>query len=300
MSAFGLGALRFVSHRSSALGRRLASLQAWLAWRCRAGAHAGALANAGRLAPSGTGTEARANLARTIIANWFADRFDAARNRRRDFRDLLGEVDQVAGRERYLGARATGRGVVVATCHLGPFEVLAAALRRYEPKIHAVFQREKHAGLEIFRAEQFRRLGLVEAAVGDGYDVWVNVKRALERDEAVLIHAELLLQGQRGARVKFAGGHINMPTSPVKLALETGSPIVPMFAVRTSPSTSRVFFEHPISINAGPSEEGGVHPGVFRLASVLETYAVRHADQWKMIDPLWIEDREPAGRDTRE
>lgn len=294
VSAAGLAALRLVAARTPALGRRVARLQAWWAWHSCASARSGSLANAARLAPVGSEIGARTALARLILANWFADRSDAAQSQRRASRDPLVEIDQVAGRERFLRARATKRGLIVVTGHLGPFEVLAAALRQFEPRIHVVFQRERDEGLERLRAEQFHRLGLVGAAVDDGYDVWVNLKRALERDEVVLFHADHLLRGQRGARVRFARGHIIAPTAPVKLALDTGSPIVPMFVVRTSNSTSRVYFEHPLSIEAGPSEEGGVHPGVFRLASIVESYAVRHADQWKMIDPLWIEDREPA------
>lgn len=254
------------------------------------------MANAGRLCAGRNDTGNIEGIARAIVGNWHRGLFESARNSRRDFRDLLPEIDQVVGREHYGRARATGRGLIVATAHLGPFEILAAALRQYEPKIYTVIQRERHEGLESLRSAQFRRLGIVEAAVDDGYDVWVNVKKALERDEVVLIHADHVLHGQRGAKVKFAGGHINVPTTPIKLAMETGAPIVPMFAVRTSATTSRVFFETPLKIEAGPSEEGGVHPGVFALAAVVEKYAAQYADQWRMVDALWIEDQEREGK----
>jgi len=259
ISSLGLSLLQTVAVRAPALGIRLARLQAAMAW-WSAAVREGSLANAGRLGANRNNEENVEKIARAIVRNWYRAVFESARNSRRDFRDLLPEIDQVVGREQYGRARATGRGLIVATAHLGPFEILAAALRQYEPKIHAVIQRERHAGLESLRAAQFRRLGIVEAAVEDGYDVWVSVKAALERDEVVLIHADHVLHGQRGAKVKFASGHITVPTTPIKLAMQTRSPIVPMFAVRTSPTTSRVYFEPPLKIEAGPSEEGGVHP----------------------------------------
>ncbi len=98
----------------------------------------GSLANAGRLGANRNNEENVEKIARAIVRNWYRAVFESARNSRRDFRDLLPEIDQVVGREQYGRARATGRGLIVATAHLGPFEILAAALRQYEPKIHAV------------------------------------------------------------------------------------------------------------------------------------------------------------------
>lgn len=292
IAPIGLGVLRFVGGRAPAIGERLANVLAGIAWRASRTTRDGAILNASRLLGSAAGADQVRRTARQIVGNWYRGMFDAVRNGRRDFRDLLPEIDRVVGRENYARARATGRGLIVATAHLGVFEILAAALRQYEPKVHAVMTRDKHAGLESLRSAQYRRLGIVEATVDHGYDVWMSVKAALERDEVVLVHADSAAHGQRGARVRFAGGHIAVPTRPVKLALETGAPIVPMFAVRTSPATCRVFFESPLTIEPGPSEEGGIHPGVYALASVIERYAVQYADQWRSVDPLWIEDRD--------
>ncbi len=296
-SPLGLGMLRALGNRVPALGKRFANAQAAITWRTSDSVRRGATANAARLAPRERGDASVDALAHAIVRNWYRGMFDAARNAGRDFRDLLPEIDQIVGREKYGRARATGRGLIIATAHVGPFEILAAALRQYEPKIRTIVQRDRNAGVDSLRSDQHRRLGIVEAAVDDGFDVWVGIKNALERDEVVLIHADQVLRGQRGAKVKFAGGHISVPTTPIKLAVETGAPIMPMFAVRTSPSTARVFFESPLKIEPGPSEEGGVHPGVFALAAIVESYAVRYADQWRMVDPLWIEDRD-AGRGT--
>ena len=142
-------------------------------------------------------------------------------------------VEQVDGASHYRSARASGTGAILVTAHLGPFEVGISALMEQEGKIHVVFQRDDRASFDRLRSKLRSKLGVVEAPIDDGWSIWGGLRDALEANEVVLIQGDRVMPGQRGAEVPFLGGHIPIPTGPVKLALITGSPIIPVFSVRT-------------------------------------------------------------------
>src|SRR5204863_8657171 len=123
---------------------------------------------------------------------------------------------------------------------------------KHERRIHVVFRRDRHWSFEQMRSEQRARLGIVEAPLDDGWDIWLRLREALLADEAVLLQGDSVLPGQRGVRVPFMGGHVELPAGPIKLAMATGAPIIPIFTVRGSPGRFRVIIEEPIFIEAGP------------------------------------------------
>ena len=78
------------------------------------------------------------------------------------------------------------------------------------------------------------------------------LRNALANDEAVLIQGDRVMPGQKGQAVRFFGGHILLPTGPVRLALISGAPIIPVYSVRTPEGKIRLFIEKPIVVGDMP------------------------------------------------
>jgi lauroyl/myristoyl acyltransferase len=96
------------------------------------------------------------------------------------------------------------------------------------------------------------------------------------------------MPGQKGAKVPVFNGHLLLPTSPVKLALASGAPIVPIFAIRLRDGRIRIQIEAPIAV--GPSEDV-IHPALRRFAGVLENYVRAYPEQWLLLEPAFCEDQ---------
>jgi KDO2-lipid IV(A) lauroyltransferase len=80
-----------------------------------------------------------------------------------------------------------------------------------------------------------------------------------------------------------------LPPGPVKMALATGAPILPIFSVRTKEGKVRLVVEPAIEV--GPSDApAGPHPALLQWAAVLERYVRAYPDQWLMIRPALSED----------
>src|SRR5262249_54436515 len=150
------------------------------------------------------------------------------------------------------------RGAVLLTGHLGPFETAVVMLRQREPKVHIVFRRDPFPVLERLRTEQRARLGVIEAPIDDGLPTWLSLRGALQRDEVVLMQGDRAMAGQKSTRAPFFGGHLRVPLGPAMLAMATGAPILPTFAVVTPGGRACVVIEEPILVDG--SAPGSVGP----------------------------------------
>lgn len=128
-------------------------------------------------------------------------------------------------------ARDAGRGVVLITAHLGPWERLAAALvaegfplttpvrASYDPRL----ERLLHAPLRARRG--------VRALDRDASSTPLSLVRALRRGEVAGFLVDLNTRVS-SVRTTFFGQQAWTPSGPARLALRTGAPVVAAFATR--------------------------------------------------------------------
>jgi KDO2-lipid IV(A) lauroyltransferase len=264
------------------------------AWRCAPSLRAPTLANAARILGPGSSPAQREALAKGVLNSFFAFVEDVGRSLRQSPEDLVACIDSVEGEERYRRARALRRGAVVVTAHLGSFEVGAAALSQREPRVLVVFHRDARALFESMRARMRAKLGIVEAAVERGLEMWLEVRQALAEDAVVIAQGDRVMPGQRGRRVPFMGGHVLLPAGPVKLAAASGAPLIPIFTLRTAPGRFRVVIEEPIDCDSGAAEGDGIEHALLALAAVLEKHVRACPEQWLMLQLVWCEDQPGA------
>ncbi len=227
-----------------------------------------------------------------MITNFIRFVCDVSRGSRRTVRELQNDqVASVEGAAHYEEAKALGRGLIVATAHLGSFEVGMAELLRKEPRLHVVFQRDPVILFERMRHRLHQRLGVIEAPVDDGWEVWIRLREALERGEAVAMQADRVMPGQKGAWVPFAGGHIALPLGPVKLAKLTGAPILPVFAPVEADGRVRLVIEPAIVVDEIVAP-GQTPAALIQLAQTLERFVLKYPDQWLVLFEAWQQDAE--------
>lgn len=280
----------------------------WATWVSSPMIRAGTLANAARILGADSSARARASLARRVVASFYDFVCDMGRNRRLNVEQLAALVGEVEGNEHFTRAVSQGRGVVIVTAHLGSFETAVAALRARAERIpgtptlrvgriHVVFKRDQLPVFDRMRSEQRRKLGVIEAPLDEGWTMWLRLRNALMRNEVVLMQGDRLLPGQSGERVRFLGGHIELPTGPAKLAIAAGSVLLPAFAVKDQRGFIKLSIEEPIHID--PEGGAGQLPAVMRrLGEAIERQVSRSPEQWLMLHPVWCEDRAGPARGT--
>jgi len=258
-------------------------------WKVSDHFYSGLMTNAARILGPRSTFEQQEKLAKRTMANFYDFVCDVGFALGCTRQQLLDQIQSVEGDSHYLSARARKRGAIIATAHMGSFEVGAAALQRHEKRIHVIFRTDRRNLFEQIRSTLRRKLGVVEVPVDQGWTVWMRLRDALQNDEAVLIQCDRVMTGQKGQAVPFFGGHTLFPTGPVKLALASGAPIIPVFTTKTPKGMIRLHVEPPIFVG-----EGGVSPddALLQLARIVEKYVRRFPDQWLANQPAWIEDQD--------
>ena len=197
-------------------------------------------------------------------------------------------VEYVQGLEAYRQARSLRKGAILVTAHLGTFEAGLAALAGEEKRVHVVFKRDASPAFETLRARLHHVLGVVEAPIDDGMGSWLSLRDALHRDEVIVMQGDRAVPGQRSQVVEFLHGHVRLPTGPVRLAMLTGAPIVPVFALPTGKGRYRVELKEPIY--ALESDGNGVTTTLTQLADAIADVVAANPHQWLALDAMFHED----------
>lgn len=292
--SFWLDRLFLLAERAPRLLRLARVPLARLAYRCSASIRAGTLANAARiLGPDSTPAE-RGAFARKVVEHFILFCHDIGRSLRMSPDELLSRIEHIEGHPHYDAARRQRRGAIVVTAHMGSFEVGMAALRRQDAKIHVVFRRDTFARFERMRAALRARLDISEAPVDEGWTVWMRLRDALQNDEVVVLQADRVMPGQKGHCVPVLGADMMLPAGPVKLAMATGAPIVPVFSIRTPTGGVRLCVEPAIEVRGNDIDQA-----MRQLAAVVGKYVQAHGEQWLMLQPAWCESEDMTNDPSR-
>ena len=270
------------------IGRTLKPIALWFAFKNSRVLRSLSATNARRIFGPNVSAETIDRYGRGVIDHFFEFIGDIARSLRMTREQLRDQVEEIIGHEFYLAAREPRKGAIIATAHMGSFEAGAAALRDHESAIHVVFKRDQ-TRFEQVRSTLRQKLGVIEAPIDDGLTLWLRLREALERNEVVMMQADRVMPGQKGLKMPFLHGHLMLPTGPLKLALASGAPIIPIFALRAPSGKIRIHVEPaiwPVDSSESP------HPALAQFATVLEKYVRAYPDQWLLFHPAFCEDAE--------
>lgn len=264
-----------------------------LAWRASPALRRGPLINAARiLGPASTGRQ-RTALAKRTVASFYTFVCEVGAHQHHSLEQLAARVEVTHGAQGYRAARASGRfagkGAVLVTAHFGNFEVGLAEVRKIEQHVHVVFRRDAMGAFEAARSTLHRGLGIHETPIDDGIASWLALRDALHADGVVLLQGDRAEPGQQSTDAPFMDGHLRVPVGPAKLALMTGAPLIPVFAVRGPRSVGhrvRIVLGEPIAV----PDAHAVEPATHAVVAALQDVVRQHPEQWHVMWPACVED----------
>jgi len=198
------------------------------------------------------------------------------------------------GEERVHAAHALGRGVLLFTGHFGyweinalvhalalhPMSVLARPLDN--PRLHDLLEqvRGRTGNSVIYRRGAVRR-----------------VLRALAANQAVAVLIDQHIQTADAVYVDFFNRPAATTSALAALALRTGAPVIPVFALPLPGGRFRMVYEHAVD---PPRAD---HPDALRdftqrCTDVLEMYVRRYPGLWLWMHRRW-RDVDPAAGEER-
>ena len=199
--------------------------------------------------------------------------------------EMLARVE-FEGEERARLAYAQGKGVLFVTGHFGfwelhamahalrlePIGVLARALDN--PRLNELLEqiRARTGNSVIYRRGTIRR-----------------VMRTLQSGHGVAVLIDQHIMSRDAIYVDFFERPAATTSAVAALALRTGAPVVPVFALPLGRGRYRFIYEHHVEAPRSDSPDA-VREFTQRCTDVLEMYVRRHPELWLWMHRRWRDD----------
>jgi KDO2-lipid IV(A) lauroyltransferase len=177
--------------------------------------------------------------------------------------------------------KASGKGLILTTAHIGNLEGVARGIARHGWPISAIAD-------DTSFPELFEHLRAQRKAWGVQLIPWRNLRDlygVLKRNE---ILALIIDWGYRadGIPVRMFGSWTTLPAGPAALAAKTGASIVHI-AIRRSEDRQRfqVTYGDPIEVRSGDPVE--IQRATQAIADALAATIAAAPDQWYSFKPVW-------------
>jgi KDO2-lipid IV(A) lauroyltransferase len=220
---------------------------------------------------------------RCVFRNAARNYFDLTKLSKMDLKNLEGQV-KIEGIPHLTEAVNNGKGVIIATAHLGNFEFSAHVLAAQgfemliliedfddsNPFLRKLAGLRRGAGVRIFPVDM---TGLKECL------------KTLRRGGIVTMVCDRDIQGN-GVKTPFFGEETAFPVGVVDLALRTGASVVPIFGLRGPKNTTSIFIEPPLNLTDHENPDQATRANLEVLVAVLEKYIRKYPEQWVVLEPV--------------
>jgi phosphatidylinositol dimannoside acyltransferase len=196
---------------------------------------------------------------------------------------------QVVGMEHLDRALAEGRGAVLATAHLGSWDLAGAWLAGRGYPLTAVVERLQPPELLEWFSEVRRRNGI--DVIVRGPQVWQQLADALGANRVVVLVCDRDLSG-RGVEVEFFGERTTLPSGPGALAVRCGAPVLPVAVYATGNRHHLGVARPPLPVERTGDDRRDVAHLTQQLACELEMLIRYAPEQWHLTQPNWPSDQE--------
>ncbi len=191
----------------------------------------------------------------------------------------------IEGFEHFLEAFSKGKGVILASIHMGcpDFVGQVLAFKGFPVTIPA----EVISPLAFFQfMTRLRSSHGLRFIPANG--PMLELARALHRGEAIALALDRDAT-ESGARVEFFGKPARLPDGAVRLAYRLGAPIVMAFCIRKPDNSFKVWVEPPFYVTGEGSKEEVIARAHRKVIATMEKYIRAYPEQWVLSVPPWRE-----------
>jgi lauroyl/myristoyl acyltransferase len=193
----------------------------------------------------------------------------------------------IEGVEHLEAALSLGKGVIIFSAHLGPFNYLAQWISIKGYKITIPVERLKDQRM-LDLMLKFRSSKGVQFVPLGGSAPMRTIIKALRNNQIVLITADRAVEGESVEKL-FFGEPARLPIGPVSLSQRTGAALVGGCGWHTTRTHIEGQFV-PLSLELTEEERANTDTFMDALIERMENYIQAHPEQWMVFSPVWTSD----------
>ncbi len=194
--------------------------------------------------------------------------------------DAQGARVSVIGKERLRDALAAGRGVILVTAHIGPWDCAARFLAKdLSADVIVVMLAEPDEAARRIHDAVRERGGVKVLHVGDDPLDALPLLRHVRNGGVAAIQLDRPAPAGRSIEVELFGNKQHVPEGPFRLAALSGAPIVPIFAHRLGYFRYEISVSPPIHVPRKASARE-LQAAAASAAETMQSFISRHPTEW--------------------
>jgi len=197
--------------------------------------------------------------------------------------DYIKKYIKLKGIERVDNGFKQGKGVIIASAHLGNWELAGAIFAKLGYPLNVIALDHKNKSVNNIFLGQRRSMGMKVISIGMG------LRRcfvALKKNEAVAVLGDRDFS-THGVNVAFFDRETDIPKGPAAFSLRSGAPIIPTIMLRNPDDTFDFIFEKPIEYQPTGDSEKDIRALTKKLLAVIEDYVRKYPEQWYLFRRFW-------------
>jgi KDO2-lipid IV(A) lauroyltransferase len=205
-----------------------------------------------------------------------AERLDGARARHR-----------MVGKENFQIAMNQGRGLIITTCHTGPWDAAGRVLSQMvgSDRVLIAMRPEPDERARRLHDSVRHRLGVRVAHVGEHPLDGLPLLHHLRAGRGILaVQLDRIPPGTKSLEVTLFGEPFRVPKGPFLLAALAGAPLLPLFARRTG-YYDYEFYAGPAIELAERPDQSQLYRAAQLLAAEMERFIRANPTQWFRFGP---------------
>ena len=196
----------------------------------------------------------------------------------------------IEGLPHWVAGTGEGRGAVLVSAHLGPWENSTYLGADEEARIvHVVREEEIDPRAQAFISEMVGKISdkVVTHYAGDDPRLAIELSEALRRGELVALQGDRPRAGGRTITAHIFGKPMPLPIGPVALARAAGVPLLPIFSFREGVLQARTVVRAPIFVARTANRDADHTAAINQLAADIEWAIRERPHQWFCFKRLW-------------
>jgi phosphatidylinositol dimannoside acyltransferase len=196
-------------------------------------------------------------------------------------------IDEPA-RNHVAEALARGRGVILATAHVGNWDVSGRALHRTGRPVHLVMAREPNETTQEYSRLTREQAGMHAIFSDSSVFSAFNMIRALRQNEILAIQIDRGNGGPNSSvkRIRFFDAEAPFQEGPFQLARLSGAPVVPVVTLRRARRHYEIVLGEPRWVDRDVA--GDAERALHQTVEFFERTIRENPEQWFRFSPFWL------------
>jgi len=201
------------------------------------------------------------------------------------------EIEDPAALEALTAHCRSGRGALVATCHMGSWEMAALAAMAYGIPLFSLAARQKNPLVDAFINRMRQGTGF-ETLLRHG-SVLKGIVRRIRAGKVMAILPDVR-SPQPGLPIRFLGGEANIAGGLALIARLAGEPVFPCVMVRRGWTRHLYRVQAPVWPDPAADRDADARRLMQAVFDVIDRAIRAEPDQWFWFNKRWILDPLPA------